>query len=78
MVPSTIYDPAFKAARKKQWCFGAMSGRVENCFFPNELGWVLKMFAHHIKMYPAPSACKNDSSLTQTLCAHGVQKRGGH
>ena len=23
MVPSNIYDPSFKAARKKQWCLGA-------------------------------------------------------
>ena len=48
MVPSNIYDPSFKAARKKQWCLGAgwggghkhfchISGGVEN-FFPKGLG----------------------------------------
>ena len=26
MVPSNIYDPAFKALRKKQWCLGASAG----------------------------------------------------
>ena len=50
MVPSNIYDPSFKAARKKQWCLGAsweggggghkhfchISGGVEN-FFPKGL-----------------------------------------
>ena len=48
MVPSNIYDPSFKAARKKQWCLGAGLGvgsqtflsyiwGVEN-FFPKGLG----------------------------------------
>ena len=50
MVPSNIYDPSFKAARKKQWCLGAgwgwggvtnifviYLGGVE-IFFPKGLG----------------------------------------
>ena len=49
MVPSNIYDPSFKAARKKQWCLGAgcgggghkhfchISGGVDS-FFPKGLG----------------------------------------
>ena len=32
MVPSNIYDPSFKAARKKQWCLGAGGGGVTNIF----------------------------------------------
>ena len=33
MVPSNIYDPLFKAARKKQWCLGAgLGGGVTNIF----------------------------------------------
>ena len=33
MVPSNIYDPSFKAARKKQWCLGAgLGGGVTNIF----------------------------------------------
>ena len=64
MVPSNIYDPSLKAARKKQWCLGAgLGGGVTNIFviylggggvenfFPKGLGGgVVKCFAHHMKM----------------------------
>ena len=33
MVPSNIYEPSFKAARKKQWCLGVGLGEgVTNSF----------------------------------------------
>ena len=34
VVPSNIYDPSFKTARKKQWCLGAglAGGGVTNIF----------------------------------------------
>ena len=68
MVPSNIYDPSFKAARKKQWCLGAglgrgghkdfchISGGVEN-FFPKRLGGGRQMFCppHENVTGPPPS-----------------------
>ena len=40
MVPSNIYDPSFKAARKKQWCLGvwAMGGGGSQTFLSYILG----------------------------------------
>ena len=62
LVPSNIYDPLFKAARKKQWCLGAGRGGVTNIFviylggggsriiFQRDWGGIVKFFAHHMKM----------------------------
>ena len=45
MVPSNIYDPSFKAARKKQWCLGAgWRGGVTNIFVIYLGGGVEKFF----------------------------------
>ena len=68
MVPSNIYDPSFKAARKKQWCLGAglggggvtnifviyLGGGVEN-FFPKGLGGGRQMFCPPHENVTAPS-----------------------
>ena len=62
VVPSNIYDPSFKAARKKQWCLGAGLGGGSETFLSyiwggggrefvsKGIGGVVKLFAHHMKM----------------------------
>ena len=82
VVPSNIYDPSFKAARKKQWCLGAglgWGGGVTNIFiiylggvekiFPKGLGGGRQVFCppHENVTAPPPHLVINDSSLSQNM-----------
>ena len=81
---------SFKTARKKQWCCGGWAevGMGEGghkqfweggeFFFLRDWGGVVKMFAHHMKIYthpppppaPIPQLIINDSSLMDVHNIH--------
>ena len=70
MVPSNIYDPSFKAARKKQWCLGAgLGGGGSQTFLSYIWGgreFFSKMFCpphENVTAPPPPHLVINDSSL---------------